>query len=581
MTYNIHPLAVGTDEYLLAEFCGIVLPPLLSNDIPVYTAIRAGLIIGWRVSGNPVDTHGMLSWSYADGLNNSFLDMVWEFLWADARSADMLASLLWSVPEKVNPENLLYWKDAGHADETPELTWGEVAVSDREHPMAWDGILSADEILHLAYAPALGVERHQALIWDMAAALDAERDLRWRMGRFADGSQDLAFAEGRQADRAMAFPWGTGFPDPEIPPLPGAWIEARREWQLSYLTTASVIMYPQQFSVVRVSDGAVIPTLSVSCSMDDSSWAIDFQGVILGADAAARLRPGPYGEVEVEITVSGYRFRCLVDDVTSRHTWGQGVYSFSGASPSVVLGGDGAPKSSRVFADLPARQVVAEILRDTGWSWDWQLPENLWPITGYSVRDATAMDMLAGLIRDAGGIIQTHPYERTLILMSGYPVSPSKFGTQIPDDWLHQGLLSSASRRVRSPRYNAVLVSGVHSGQVMRIVRSGTAGDRPAPDVAGENITAPWVNQENGRTLLAAQGYDRIEHSYTAALPPQDSGIRPRLMQVCDLVEVTDPFEDRVFRGRVKSVTVAAAVDKNGKNPTTRQSVTVEEYLVS
>ena len=60
------------------------------------------------------------------------------------------------------------------------------------------------------------------------------------------------------------------------------------------------------------------------------------------------------------------------------------------------------------------------------------------------------------------------------------------------------------------PQYNAVYVSGTHTGVAVNVKRQGTAGDHPAPDILEDWLAETRVNTERGRNELAKGGHQSI-----------------------------------------------------------------------
>ncbi|AMO55830.1 hypothetical protein GZ77_08035 [Endozoicomonas montiporae] len=87
------------------------------------------------------------------------------------------------------------------------------------------------------------------------------------------------------------------------------------------------------------------------------------------------------------------------------------------------------------------------------------------------------------------------------------------------------------------PQYNAVYVSGTHSGVSVNVKRAATAGDKPAPDILEDWLTETQVNTERGRNELAKGGNQSV---ITLHIPLTDTNTAPGLVEPGQLVEVQD-----------------------------------------
>jgi len=95
------------------------------------------------------------------------------------------------------------------------------------------------------------------------------------------------------------------------------------------------------------------------------------------------------------------------------------------------------------------------------------------------------------------------------------------------------------------------------------VVRTGTAGDLPAPMVVHPLITAQEAARQRGIAILADTGRQAV---YTLSLPLDPAGIGIGLLEPCQLIE----YGPAAIRGLVRSTRIEA------KGAGVRQTVTLE-----
>lgn len=132
--------------------------------------------------------------------------------------------------------------------------------------------------------------------------------------------------------------------------------------------------------------------------------------------------------------------------------------------------------------------------------------------------------------------------------------------------------ISYSSQWEPQPEYNAVFVSGVTDGVACEVIRQGTAGDKPAPDIFDDLNVEAYQCRERGMAAIAAGGNQEIVTLETV-LPTSGS---PGLIEPAMIVEFRDTQEPaNTWRGNVLSNSIN--VGKPGTGRVT-QTVKIERH---
>lgn len=270
-------------------------------------------------------------------------------------------------------------------------------------------------------------------------------------------------------------------------------------------------------SLVRVSDGANIPALGFSLSLDVDSWAWGFSAT-LPADALPLVEPVTPGEpVELAAWVNGTEFRVVAEALSRERMFGQASVRVQGRGATAALDAPYQPLTVFSEADALTSQQLLDQALPYGWTADWGLeawlvPGGVWSHQGTPITAALAI-AAAG-----GGYVQPHASLQQLRVLPRYPVAPWAWDGVTPDLELPAAITTrEAIEWVEKARYNGVYVSGTTAGGVLRLVkRAGTAGDVLAGMVSDPLITAAAAARQRGVPVLADTG--RVAH-VTLRLP--------------------------------------------------------------
>ena len=327
-----------------------------------------------------------------------------------------------------------------------------------------------------------------------------------------------------------------------------------------------VYMLTNTTSITRVSDGANVPCLSFTLSLDADSWTWGFSATLQDS-ALALLEPSSAGEpVELEASVNGTAFRLFAESMQRDRTFGSASVRVVGRGKAAVLD---APYSAIATFDNASSALTSQQLLDAAMPYGWAAT---WGLTAWSVpagawsHQGTPISAALAIAAAGGGYVQPLDTASGIAVLPRYPSAPWNWGSVTPD----YELPSSVTTREgiaweEKPRYNRVFVSGTGQGVLAQVTRAGTAGDVVAPMITDPLITHVDAGRQRGLIPLADTGRKAL---VTLRLPvlPATGVIRPG-----KFVRYVDGGTTRL--GLVRSVSVDVTL------PTVWQSITVETQV--
>lgn len=323
-------------------------------------------------------------------------------------------------------------------------------------------------------------------------------------------------------------------------------------------------------ALIRVADDTNVPINGATLSLDDASWTWGFGGN-LPASSRSLVDTGPDADpLDLELRINGVGYRLLSDWDESDRTFANATLKISGRGRAAELADPIAEvKSLRVSGTRTAQQLMQEVLTNNGvplpWTVDWRLEDWLVP-GGVFSHQGTYIEGLQRIVAAAGGYLQPHNTDRTVIALPRYPVAPWDFASATPDFELPSAVVQREGiRRVRKARYNRVfLAATTELGLMGDIKREGTAGDREAPMVTDALFTAIEVLRQRGLAILGDTG-GKAFVKLRAPILPATGIIKPgALVRYVDGAPVT---------GIVRSVEVEVAF------PEAWQTLEVETHV--
>ncbi len=405
-------------------------------------------------------------------------------------------------------------------------------------------------------------------------------DTRGRPVRPLDRGPSLDYRQlitrlGQSKDSSLWLRWGPGGPgwyrDP--PPTSLPWPVEQNDTTEpeppllleAYTTMASI-------DIVTLPDRTPVLCNEVSVRTDRSSWCwqIDFSPA--RKEDLALVMPTGATPVEIEITINGYVWTAICEGYTRDCKHSSSDYRVTGRSRTALLAAPYAP--ALVYSQASARnvsQLVADELTDTGYTStynavDWLVPGGVWNYSGLT--KMAAIQRLA----EASGARVVSDREALVIRIEPAHINPW-------DDWvgtaadvtLHEMLITSHGVQwAPAPAYNACYVVGQTQGVIVNAIRTGSAGDKPAPQIVEALSTAVEGGRERGRAVIAKSGN---WESATTSLPLLTGTGLPGLVEPGALVEVTEGGE--TFKALCSSTQITGT---RRSATSIRQTIKLERY---
>jgi len=295
--------------------------------------------------------------------------------------------------------------------------------------------------------------------------------------------------------------------------------------------------------MVRIPDRTPIQITSVEIATSVDSWGATFNIELADPAHLALLKPSAAGPRQIEVSLNGYVWTAIVESYGKQREFGRVSVNVAGRSRTALLAGPYAPARTKVAGEVRSMaQLVAEELLDTGYeatyeTVDWLVPGGAWFYDG-----SAPLDAISTLAAASGGVVQSDPAEKRLVVRPRYPASPWDWANVTPDHQLVEDIIISEGLQVQSqPLYDAVVVTGELEGKgvTCRVRRAGSAGELYAPQVSSPLISDAAAGAERGRNILSDRGeqasIEVVLPLFSMPLKPGETG---RVLPL-DLVEVS------------------------------------------
>ena len=264
-------------------------------------------------------------------------------------------------------------------------------------------------------------------------------------------------------------------------------------------------------SLRRVDGNIQLPVMSMSLSLDADSWTWGFSAAMPGS-SLSNIEPASNGApVEVEALINGVPYRALIEGVSRSREFGKSDIRVQGRGKTALLDSPYAPSMNFTNTESrTAQQLMNDALTvngaSIGWSIEWGLQDWLVPAGVFSYQGSYigALNQIAGA---AGGYIQPNASNQTIRVLPRYPVAPWTWNSLTPDFELPADITTRESIDwVQKAAYNRVYVSGVETGVMGQVTRSGTDGSLLAPMVSDPLITDAIAARQRGISILSNTG---------------------------------------------------------------------------
>jgi hypothetical protein len=521
----------------------------------------------WQNFKGVADAEKTLAWQEFSATADSAMEWVWKDF---PVSADSAKTMRWcDYPETCDGALVLPWSQySASADSECFVAW---AVGDDrdltrfiatiynggpdrwKEPDVWQAYPSGRD-LWSGYGkrfPALDVPFE--LLWGCGVNCDTDLEIKTPAQTLQYQAVNLSWASGMAQDKAIRLRW----------------------------IRKILIMFTDSVVFKRVYDDLILPLESFSIDADIGSYDFKLTAKMPDRGNAQLVRvnalsendlPGP---VETELTFNGKTWRFYIESLNQEFQHGSGTYSISGRSKACKLGSPYAPILTQIFSATDSQQLIADLLDEFNWEavYDeragfdvtslFSIPADL-----FSCQGKTAIEVIGDLISAIGGVVQSHPANDELILMSRFPYSPKNFGLVTPEHTLNLNRIFSHSQSWSAQaKHQYVIVSGRSDGVLVHVVREGAdpAAAVRKNDAVHDLILDQNLAQERGRVELDETGYDKMIHRLELPFDAAANYVAPG-----SIVEVSDLFS--TWRGL--SVNNRLTMEKGGL-----QAVEIHQYI--
>ena len=293
------------------------------------------------------------------------------------------------------------------------------------------------------------------------------------------------------------------YPRPDPPVLPPSGDTITVPIQETY-TMANVISVTLDDLVTEV------PMDGVSISIDTDSFTWQFSGNLLDPTMVSSLKQLPDGTaIQIVVTVNGYEWHFLVEEVTHKRIFQSESVSISGRGLSALLTSPYRQVTSGTDLSTGLLNLqLADNLLPPGWTLNWTAANWLVPSGAFSYQNRTTLEAISDITVSAGAYIAPSRDSQVINVKSRYPVYPWDFDgagavdVAIPDS----AIIELTYRNAAQEFPNGVYVHGGDIGGVLSLVRlTNTIGDKTMPTVSDNLITDITALRALGGRLLAGE----------------------------------------------------------------------------
>ena len=334
------------------------------------------------------------------------------------------------------------------------------------------------------------------------------------------------------------------------------------------------VMIPT-LSVVRLPDRTPIPVLSVSLQGELGSWAWSFTAP-MARTGLSLIDDGTGTPTEIEVTINGHVWTFIVDGYDDNRRFNSNTCTLRGRSRSALLAEPHAPVRSYIEADVRnASQLADQELAGSGWTLLWDAPDWLVPGGTFSYADLAPLDAIAAVANSIGAALLSHPEDKALQVVPGYPESPWNWDAATPYAIVPASILTEGSSSwVGGVNANGVYVYAQNNASGALVKITGSDGAAQLPMVVDPLAVHADAQRERGRAELAANGIKRRIQRTVPLFPPPvgETDIALGAVPLGALVEFQEPGE--TWRGQVMGVRIDA--QRAGRAMSVRQHLTIE-----
>ncbi|MBX7228419.1 MAG: hypothetical protein K1X48_02285 [Burkholderiaceae bacterium] len=555
---------------------------------------------------------------YAANINNLF-EVEALLPWSRAASVKTQTDSEWGNAQTARVQNALPWQRALTQNENVSGGFTDLTSFTLHNTLSWGVGNSLNMVVDSLFSDLIKIHNLNALPWRQAAILNAQVseqykqltpikkqiEILWGLSANLNKLFTIYYGGSIPLDLFWYLPWGdaikppSGAESPYIPPIippytPQYGINFQEKYspinsknvninfgvpKIIYVPAQKVYFIVNTFSLKRVDDNTPIEIISASVGIDQNSWCWSFSAEI-PYNQFEKIEPQESGPVEVELEINGILWRFLIENYNDKKVFAKTDITISGRSVTAYLENPYAPVRSIVQTlEMTSRQMAqAELERPglvTGFDLNWQLIDPLgWlmPANTWSYSDLTPMQVIQALAQGAGGFVNSHPSQKTLMILPEYPKPFWEWdGANIAKSIPKTIIKTQNLKWMEKPLYNGVYVSGENTGVTGFVKRAGTDGAFQAPMYVSPMISHVTAARNKGMSILSAGGK---QAQISLDLPMHQS---IGLLTPGMLIEITNGGVgiEAPWRGLIRSTAISAT---RSKGLTINQSIELERH---
>lgn len=517
--------------------------------------------------------------------------------WSGMQSAGVRGGLAWAAADAAGADAATRWQSAAAAGADRSAPWGEAGAPGADASLPWASATRRGAEAATPWQRARGLGRSPALPWDGATRQGRAVLVSARRAAQRASIAGVPWGEAIYPPFALPRVWPPQPPPPAPPPCytpPDGPLVLR--FRVAYVPPVvaldmrfccgrdgrrfdirETLRVSHSLSVRRLSDDLPIRVRSFSASLDRRSWCWSINLTPGDVASLIALEPTPEGLQEVEVTLDGYAWVAQVDGYQEDRRFGSRNGSVTGKSRTALLDSPWQPARSHIQPSIAtAQQLVLQELEGTDFALDWQITDWTVPAGAWSYDNATPIAAIGRIAQAAGAMVQSARDSDTIIIAPRTPVAPWLFDEETPDFTLAGGSWRGKGKRHGGGgRYNAAVVCGEEYGINAILVRTGTSGSPPAPQVTDPLTTDTQPAIARGIQIIADS---LMRHEIPITLLLQPSPLAPGLLMPGELGLIEDTIWGE-YRAVVDSLTVSAEVDPQTGLVTASQAANLWRYL--
>lgn len=516
--------------------------------------------------------------------------------WLAERAKIKSLSTLWAAPEDTSTLSANTWAALPIISQFTSMAWSATALQQQIVKTGWTTPAIKDFQTLQLWTTAPLLLQHIKATWQHAAITSLAMDLLYNIGGDITTSVHLPFGPRppsyicSQRWRPQRSPLRLKFSEPAtpsvgtitlkfsnhlnpvicdldiggglIPPLPDLPTVDTTQ-PITPPRRRSYIMQPQ-LRCYRVSDDTEVNIISANWSISRSQWGATISLVCGSKGDKDLLFAG--GPQEFKLVINGYEFFGLAERASLAASFGSNVWTVAGRSSIATLASpNDAPRSYSNAIAKGIAALVSDELTGTGWTLDYGPTQFNVPAGAFSYVNKSRVEAIAQIAQAVGAMIYPDGETKTLRIRPLWPVAPWAMAGATPAVVVHDDVILSYNVEPSiSPLYNKVFVRGEQQGVFGGVRRTGTAGDKVAPDIVDALITDVIAARQRGTAELAGSGNKDV---VSLTMPIMD------LLPPClpgQILGVT--WQTETYKALVDSIQITAQRSQNGQL-TVRQNV--------